>query len=268
MKRMKTSILLIIKIEIIKFFKRYDIVSVLGIAAVGFIYALSMHGDSYVGVENQNALFWVTVQLLTTTVLFIGPVIMSFVGTQMLSSEIDNNSILLFNIRIRNREKIYYGKSIALVIISVIYFMISIGVLFIIYFLITDSNTLYVSGKLIGNNATELICILFMIYIYDFFFLPQFSLFLGVTFKPIITIVLTFCATLFCNNIATSTIIRYFNPMQYIVRLADEIASTTENVNVSNAERLFCVLSQLILCVAFFLLFNLFGAKKFNERDL
>lgn len=268
MNKMKISVLRIIKIEIIKFLKRNDLVAVLGIVAVGFIYALSMRGDTYTGVENQNALFWVTAELLTTTILFIGPVIMSFVGTQMISAEIENKSILLFNVRIRNREKMYLGKSIALIFISLLYFFMSVGILFAIYFLIADNNSLYVSGKFIGNNALELVCILFMVYMYAFFFLSQLSLFLGVRFKPLVTIVLTFCVTLFCNNVATYSLIRYFNPMQYVVRLADNVASTTEYIDVSCEERMFCVLSQFILCIVFFLLFNYFGAKKLNEKDL
>lgn len=268
MKSVKTSILLIIKIEIIKFFKRNDIIAILGIVSIGFIYALGMRGEGYVGTKDQSAIFWVGVQLLTTTALFIGPVIMSFIGTQMLSSEIDNNSILLFNARFRNREKMYYGKSISLAIISTLLFFISVGVLFIIYFLITDSSTMYVSGKAFGNNTLDLICIIFMIYVYSFFFFPQLSLFLGVRFKPLITIVLTFCVALFCNNVATSSIIKYFNPMQYIVRLADEVASTTEIVYVSSTERLFCVSTQVILCIALCLMFNILGAKRFKERDL
>ena len=73
----KTSTLLIIKIEIIKFLKRKDIIAILGIVAIGFIYALRMD-ETYVGTKNQSAIFWVVLQLLNTTALFIGPVIMSF----------------------------------------------------------------------------------------------------------------------------------------------------------------------------------------------
>ena len=265
---MKTSVWLIIKIELIKFFKRNDILAVMGIVAVGFIYALSMRGNAYIGVENQNALFWVTAELLTTTVLFICPVVMAFVGTQMLSTEIDNNSISLFNVRIRNREKMYYGKSIALMIICTLFFFISIGVLFTIYFFIADNNTIYVSGTFIGNNAWELICILFLIYMYSFFFIPQMSFCLGIKFKPLVTIVLTFCVTLFCNNVATYSVIRYFNPMQYVVRLADDVASTTEVVQISSNERIFCVLAQIVLCGVYFIIFNFCGVKAFKEKDL
>lgn len=265
---MRTPLLRIIKIELIKFFKRNDLLSVLGIIAMGFIFALNMRGDTYTGVENQNALFWVTAELLTTTILFICPVVMSFVGTQILSTEIDNGSIMLFNFRIRNREKIYHSKSIALIIISTIYFFISVGLLFLIYFVVADNNTLYVSGKFMGNNALELVCILFMIYMYAFFFIPQVSLYLGTKFKPLITIVLTFCVALFCNNVATKSTIRYFNPMQYVVRLANDVVSTTEIVHVDSGERLFCVLAQLILCVAFLLLFNSLGARTFSQKDL
>lgn len=265
---MKTSIWLIVKIELIKFFKRNDLIAVLGIVAIGFIYALSMRGNSYTGVENQNALFWVTAELLTTTVLFICPVIMSFVGTQMLSTEIENNSISLFNVRVRNREKMYYGKSIALIIICTLFFFLSIGALFVIYFLIANNDTIYVSGTVTGNNARELICILFLIYMYSFFFIPQMSFCLGVKFKPLVTIVLTFCVTLFCNNVATYSVIRYFNPMQYVVRLADDVASTTEMLFISGEERMFCVLAQIILCGVYFFIFNLCGVKAFGEKDL
>lgn len=268
MSSVKTSTLLIIKIEIIKFLKRKDIIAILGIVAIGFIYALRMD-ETYVGTKNQSAIFWVVLQLLNTTALFIGPVIMSFIGTQMLSSEIDNNSILLFNSRYRNREKMYYGKSISLVIISTLIFLISVGVLFVIYFfVIPDSNTIYVTGKVFGNNTPDLVCTLFMIYVYTFFFFPQLSLFLGVRFKPMITIVLSFCVTLFCNNVATFSIIKYFNPMTYVVRLADKVSTTTDIVNVNNSERLFYVIGQLTLSLALCLMFDILGAKRFKEKDL
>ena len=92
---MKISILHIIKIELLKFFKRNDILAVAVIVAIGFIYAIGMRNEMYEGVKNQNALFWITLQLVTTTVLFIGPVVTAFLGTQMLSGEIDNKSISL-----------------------------------------------------------------------------------------------------------------------------------------------------------------------------
>lgn len=120
---MKTKIplSLMIRTELLKFFKRSDYIAVIGFVCIGLIFALNMRGDSYTGVQNQNALFWVTVQMLTTTTLFIGPVIMSFIGTQMLASEIDNKSILLFTVRIRNRKKMYVGKSLALLLIGMLF---------------------------------------------------------------------------------------------------------------------------------------------------
>jgi len=265
---MKLSMWLLIKIELIKFFKRSDLLAVAGIAAVGLIYAFGMNGNTYTGTENQNALFWVMLQLLITTSLFIGPVIMSFVGTQMLSTEIENNSILLFNVRIRNREKLYFAKSIALVIICTLFFLISVGVLFAIYFLIADNGSIYASGTLVGNNAVELLWILFLIYMYEFFFIPQISFCLGVKFKPLVTIVLTFCVTFFCNNVARDGVIKYFNPMMYMIRLADEVANTTEVVYVSGEEKLFCVLAEIILCGVYLMIFHLRGVKAFKEKDL
>lgn len=54
---MKTSIFLIIKIELLKFLKRSDWVSIIGFVCIGFIFALNMRGEGYRGVEDQNALF-------------------------------------------------------------------------------------------------------------------------------------------------------------------------------------------------------------------
>ena len=117
---MKISILHIIKIELLKFLKRNDILAVAVIVAIGFIYAIGMRNEMYEGVKNQNALFWITLQLVTTTVLFIGPVVTAFLGTQMLSGEIDNKSISLFTVRIRNRRNLFIGKSLALQVITAV----------------------------------------------------------------------------------------------------------------------------------------------------
>ena len=82
---MKTPLALIVRIELIKFLKRKDFVAILGIVCIGFIFALNMRGEGYTGAENQSAVFWVTTQLLTVTSLFIGPIIMAFIGTQTVS---------------------------------------------------------------------------------------------------------------------------------------------------------------------------------------
>ena len=52
---MKISILHIIKIELLKFLKRNDILAVAVIVAIGFIYAIGMRNEMYEGVKNQNA---------------------------------------------------------------------------------------------------------------------------------------------------------------------------------------------------------------------
>lgn len=265
---MKTSIFLIIKIELLKFLKRSDWVSIIGFVCIGFIFALNMRGEGYRGVEDQNALFWVVTQLLTTTTLFIGPVIMAFVGTQMLSSEIDNKSILLFSSRIQNRAKMYIGKSIALVIVSLLFFLLSVGILSAIYFLFTDKDSAYVSGTFFGNNVPELFLILIMNYVFTFLFIPQLALFLGAWLKPLVTIIAVFGITLVCTNTGTLDGVKYFNPMYYMVRMSNDVVSTTEAVAVKASESVFCICMQLILCIMLCLLFALVGAKRMRERDL
>ena len=265
---MRTPLALIVRIELIKFLKRKDFVAILGIVCIGFIFALNMRGEGYTGAENQSAVFWVTTQLLTVTSLFIGPIIMAFIGTQMLSSEIDNNSILLFNSRIRNREKMYFGKSIAMVLIGMLFFIVSVGILFVIYLVCTDDSTRYVTGKILGNNTLDLILVMFMNYVYAFFFVPQLTLFLGSKFKPLVSVIFAFGVSLFFGNTGTLPLVKYFNPMYYVVRLANDVASTTEIIHIDVSERVFCVLAQLALCIAVCLVFNLLGAQQLKERDL
>lgn len=267
---MKTKIplSLMIRTELLKFFKRSDYIAVIGFVCIGLIFALNMRGDSYTGVQNQNALFWVTVQMLTTTTLFIGPVIMSFIGTQMLASEIDNKSILLFTVRIRNRKKMYVGKSLALLLIGMLFFLASTVILFIIYFLAGDADSVYISGKLAGNNVVDLLLVLFMNYLFAFLLIPQMALCLGAWMKPLVTVIMAFVVTLVCNNTGTLPVIKYFNPMYYIVRLANDVAATTDVVEISGSDRVFCVLTQLALICAYCLLFHFLGAQKLKERDL
>ncbi len=265
---MKISTLHIVKIELLKFFKRNDILAVAVIVAIGFIYAIGMRNEIYDGVENQNALFWVTLQLVTTTVLFIGPVVTAFLGTQMLSSEIDNKSISLFTVRIRNRKNIFIGKSLALQIITVVFFLFTIIVMLAIYYGIANNGSVYVSGQLFGNNVSDLLCVLFLIYMYTFFFIPQFALCIGTRFKPIITIVISFVASLVCNHVLTYSFVKYINPMNYIYQLSNDVLETTEMLSISSAERVRCVVIQFLLCMFYYVVFMVYGIKSFEGKEL
>jgi len=265
---MKISTLHIVKIELLKFIKRNDIFAVAVIVAIGFIYAIGMRNEIYDGVTNQDALFWVTLQLITTTVLFIGPVVTAFLGTQMLSSEIDNKSISLFTVRIRNRRNIFIGKSLALQLITAVFFVFTIIVMLAIYYGIANNGSIYTSGKIFGNNVKDLLCILFLIYMYTFFFIPQFALCIGTKFKPIITIVISFVASLVCNHVLTYSFVKYINPMNYIYQLSNNVLETTEALNISSAERTKCVLIQLLICLLYYVIFIVIGTKSFEGKEL
>lgn len=265
---MKISVLHIVKIELLKFIKRNDIFAVAVIVAIGFIYAIGMRNEVYDGVKNQNALFWITLQLLTTTVLFIGPVVTAFLGTQMLSSEIDNKSISLFTIRIRNRRNIYIAKSVALQIVTIVFFVFTILVMLGIYYGIANNGSIYVSGTIFGNNRYDLLCVLLLIYMYTFFFIPQFALCIGTRFKPVITIVISFVASLVCNHVLTYSFVKYINPMNYIYQLSNDVLETTEVINISNSDKISCVVIQFLLCTFYYFLFMIIGIKSFEGKEL
>ena len=264
---MKISILHIIKIELLKFLKRNDILAVAVIVAIGFIYAIGMRNEMYEGVKNQNALFWITLQLVTTTVLFIGPVVTAFLGTQMLSGEIDNKSISLFTVRIRNRRNLFIGKSLALHVITAVFFVITIIVMLAIYFGIANNGSIYTSGKIFGNNVADLLCLLLLIYMYTFFFIPQLALCIGTRYKPIITIVISFVASLVCNHVLTYSFVKYINPMNYIYQLSEDVLETTEVLSISSTGRGKCVLIQLLLCMLYYVVFMVLGTKSFEGRE-
>lgn len=265
---MKISTLHIVKIELLKFLKRNDILAVAVIVAIGFIYAIGMRNEIYDGVANQNALFWITLQLVTTTILFIGPVVTAFLGTQMLSSEIDNKSISLFTVRIRNRRNIFIGKSLALQMITAVFFVFTLAVMLAIYYGIANNGSIYVSGKIFENNVEDLLCLLFLIYMYTFFFIPQFALCIGTKFKPIITIVISFIVSLICNHVLTYSFVKYINPMNYIYQLANDVLDTTETISISSTELFKCVLIQFLLCMLYYVIFVLVGTKSFEGKEL
>ena len=265
---MSVSMLSIVKAELNKCLKRYDLITILGVVAIGFVYAIGMRGDSYTGVENQNALFWVTAEMLTSTILFICPLVMAFLGAQMLASEIDNNSIQLLNLRVRNRKKLFWGKSISLIIICTSIYVISIVILFAVYFIIPNKDTIYVSGTFTGNNVAELIIVLFLLYLYSFFFIPQIALCLGTKFKPMVTMVITFCITLVCNNVANYGLVRYLNPMQYVVKMGNDVVATTERCVVDLNTKMFCIVMQMLIVAMYCVVSGCYAARSFAKRDL
>lgn len=123
-------------------------------------------------------------------------------------------------------------------------------------------------GNFFGNNVPELFLILIMNYVFTFLFIPQLALFLGAWLKPLVTIIAVFGITLVCTNTGTLDGVKYFNPMYYMVRMSNDVVSTTEAVAVKASESVFCICMQLILCIMLCLLFALVGAKRMRERDL
>ena len=265
---MKTSLWLIVKIELLKFFKRYDIFSVFAIVAVGIIYAVGMRDESYKGVENQSALFWIVLQLLTATVLFISPVVNAFLGTQTLSSEIDNKSISLYTIRVRNRKRLYLGKSIFLMLVSLVFFAFTLVVMFGVYMWIESSGSKFVSGTLFGNNSAELLCMLLLVYMYCFFLIPQIALSLGVRMKPLTTIVACFGLVVLFNHVMTYSFPKYFNPMGYIYGLAYDVLETVEPLDMDKAFVIRSVCLQICLCLFYYAIATICGIKNFEKKEL
>lgn len=264
---MKISIWQIIKIELMKFLRRRDIFAVFAIVAMTFIYAIGMRDESFKGTENQNALLWLVVQLLTSTVLFIGPVVCAFIGTQMLSSEIDNGSISLFTVRVRNRKKLYLAKSISLIIISVIFFLFTVLVLLGVYAWIVSSGSKFVSGTLTGNNVGALLGMGFMVFLFTYFLMPQFALFVGIKLKPLMAIVAAFGLTVICNHVLTYTFIKYVNPMSYIYTLAYDVLETTDVVVMEPGFVLKTVMGQVFVSIIYFVLLTVKGMKSFDRKE-
>ena len=264
---MKVTVRKIVTIELMKFFKRADMIVVLGLIVISFFYAVNME-QSVGGQENQSALYWVTNQMMLITALFIGPVIMSYIGSQFLAVEIDNGSIMLFEEKIRNRRRLYLGKNIAMTIICTMLFLLCAGIMIGFYFLLIDRNIVFVSGKFFGANAREQITLLLYIYTYTFFFVPQMSFFLGTIFKPLSVIVISTGIVLLCNYVFNFSPLKYMNPFWGIMCLTDRVFGSAAEVTSGSVNLLQYDALQIGVVSGYYGVFLYAGAKVFARKDI
>lgn len=264
---MKISLFRIVKIELIKFFKRADLITVLGLVVISLFYAINM--DQSTGqAENQSAVYWVANQLMLITALFIGPVIMAYIATQFLGVEIENGSIMLFEEKIRNRKRLYLGKNIAMTITCTLLFIICAGIMFFFYFNLLDSNLVFVSGELFGNYTKEIVLYILCIYAYTFFFVPQVSFFLGTKYKPLSAIVITVGIVLLCNYVFNFAPLKYINPFWNVMNLTDQILTETGTIKISTSELNNYAALQLFLTIGYYFIFTFVGSNVFSKKDI
>lgn len=266
--KMNRSILNIYKIEMEKLIKRKDWISLVALIAIGMMFGVAVMSDGYVGMSNQSGLFWVCTQVFNSSILFITPMVFSFISANILANEIESKSILMYTNRFGNRKNMYIGKSVALISFATLTFIIICISNLIIYYVFVSNNPSIASGILIGENSIYLIIVTLMLYLASFILASQFSLFLSTIFKPTKVIGIVFLSTLILHNIYKVPVIRNLNPWYYIVRFSSDVISTTDNVVVNLNEKCELGILFLIVCFIYIIIFNILGVKKFKKLDL
>jgi len=265
---MKTSLLTIYKIEIFKLIKRKDWLALLALVAISVLFGVAILSDSYKGTSNQSALYWACTQILNSSILFITPMIFAFIGSRILASEIEDGSILLYTTRFRNRTKIYFGKSLAIISFATITFLIAFVINTVIYYIFVCQNLAIASGKFLGNNTLPLLISALALYLTSFILTAQFSLFLSAFFKPTPVIGIVFAVVLVLQNTIKIPYLRNLNPMYYLARIGDDVLATTNQVVVNYSEKLYFLFLLVLLIVIYIIIFNMMAVKKFKGSDI
>lgn len=265
---MRTPIKVIWKVEMIKLVKRKDYLALLGILAIGILFATSILSDSYEGPHQQSALFWIVTQVSNASILFVCPIIMAFISSRTLAAELESGNISLLNTRVRNRKNIYLGKSLAVACFSVVLFIVTVLMDTILYYLMAAKSNGYASGKFFDTNTELLLCTLLAFFLFAYYFIAQYSLFLGAFVKPAISIGIAFFTVLLIQNTYKVPILKYLNPWYYVITIANDVISTTEAIGMSAIDMGMNVMKLLLLCIIYTLIFNLLAICKLKRKDL
>lgn len=265
---MKKNIFNIYILELEKIIKRKDSFLLLVFLGMNILIASSVLSPGYKDVANQSAIYWICKQIFNSNIFMVSPIIFAYIGTKTLSSEIENESILLYTIRIKDRRVMYICKSLALATFVTFMFIVVILINLLTYYLIVVRNPIIGSNTFLGENNIYIIITILMLYLYSFILTSQFSLFLGVFFSQEKTISSVFLLSLILNNTFKVPIIQDINPLYYIIRFSDEITSTTNRISININDKIIFIILFVILCFIYIFFFNVLAINKFKKREL
>lgn len=213
------SLRTLFNIEMKKFIKKKDWISILAIASIGILFASSSLSGTYTGPKNQSALYWLVSQIFNSVVLFIIPFVMAFMGTRMLATELEETSLKLYIERIQDKRNIYLSKILAFTIYSILVYIITLVFQFGLYQIAVIREPVYFSGNLSGANTMQLILSLFLLWASSFYLPGLLTFMLGTKIKPIAVMGLTMGLVFILRNAFRSPILEWLNPWTYIVKL-------------------------------------------------
>ncbi|WMJ79416.1 ABC transporter permease [Clostridium sp. MB40-C1] len=265
---MNTSLFTIYKIEMIKLIKRKDWLALLALVAISFMFGAAVLSSGYIGESNQSALYWVSTQIFNSSGILITPMIFAFICSRILASEIEDGSISLYTTRYRNRGRMYFAKNLATISFATITFIIVFIINIAIYYIFVCQNPTISSGKFLGNNIWALVIVLGAVYISSFILTTQFSLFLSAYLKPAPVIGIVFVIVLVFHNTFRVPYLQNINPWYYLIKLSDDVFSTTNQVVVNYSEKLNLFFAFILLNIIYIIIFNLLAVKKFKGSDL
>lgn len=265
---MKTSFFTIYKIELIKLIKRKDWLAFLALVGISILFSTAIFTEGYLGAPNQSTVFWMNTQAWNSSALFISPLVAAFFASRIFASEIENGSILLYTNKYRNRGRLYTAKSLALSTFVTVTFVAMCLVNTAIYYLLSTSKSIYISGQFFGENVGMLLMGIIAIYLMSFLLASQFALFLGAYCKPTLSLGIVFLFVLVLHFSYRIPILNQLNPWYYVVRISNDISSTTEKVFVDTSKMAELFLSFLFLIAIYLIIFQFAGRRKFQNMDL
>lgn len=265
---MKTSLLTVYKIEMFKFFKRKDWLSLLALVAIGIMFGVAVITDGYSGESNQSALYWVCTQVFNSCVLIIAPLISAYTSVRIMASELENGSILLYTIRIRNRRTLYIGKSLAVLSFATISFVFTCIVNFATYYVLAVKNQSIASGSFSGENTAVLFLTLIALYLISFVLASQFSLFLSTFFKSQHVIGIVFLITLIARNTYKLPYVQNFNLWYKVLQIGLSPISSTDKVLTDISGSAVLLVQLFAISIILIALFNIASIKRLKEYDL
>lgn len=265
---MKTRFSTIYKIELIKLVKRKDWLAMLALIGISILFGAAILSDSYIGEADQSALYWACSQVCNSSMLFVSPLVVCFVTTRILGSEIESGSILLYTCKYRDRSRLYGAKSLALITFTLMLFLVMFLANIIIYYSLITQNGEVASGQFFGHNSLLLVIGILAIYISSFLIASQLSLVLSVYLKPNTVIGIMFGLILVAHNTYKLPLIQKINPWSYVTYMFSDVIATTQVVDKDINNLSFTFLVFLLLTVIYLIIFNLVGIKKLCSKDL
>lgn len=265
---METKLNTIYKIELRKLWKRKDFLSVLAIIGIGILFAISSISDTYTGPANQSCLYWITSQMLNSTILLITPMVCCYAGIRIFASEIDDNNIVLYTQRLRSRWKIYMGKLFSLLTYDIIVFSIGVIINGGLYYLIVKNNASIASGKLLDTNTEMQVYTLLIILISSFILPSLFALMLGSFIRPIPIVGVVFGITILLHNTFKANYFSYFNPNFYIVQFSNIALDTMKrnyDVLKEDYQRLFLF---FVISFLYSMIMSGLGLYRWDKKEL